>query len=232
MRLGYTSRRERRKVYERTRVRADDPYSGRQPTSHERRAGQPWDASYIDGPAPWDVGRPQPAILRLAGEGAFAGAVLDAGCGTGENALHIVSLGLHVVGVDLAETALSIARRKAAARGIDAAFVVADALYLDPLGPVFQTVLDCGLFHTFDGDERRDYVASLASVTSRGGNLYVLCFSDVGPDTGPHPIGQEELRAAFKRSGGWSVASVSPDRIQTRFDAQGAPAWLAKIERI
>jgi SAM-dependent methyltransferase len=233
MRLGYTSRGEGTEMSERTRVRADDPYSGRQPTSHERRAGQPWDASYLDGPAPWDIGRPQPAILRLASGGAFAGAVLDAGCGTGENALHVASLGLHVLGVDVAETALSIAREKAADRGIDADFAVADALHLDRLGRVFETVLDCGLFHSFDSDERRDYVAGLASVTSRGGDLYVLCFSDVGPATGgPHPISQEELRAAFKRSGGWSVASVSADRIQTRFDSQGAPAWLAKIERI
>jgi hypothetical protein len=28
-----------------------DPHSGRPPTSHERRAGQPSDASYADGPA-------------------------------------------------------------------------------------------------------------------------------------------------------------------------------------
>ena len=171
--------------------------------------------------------------MRLAGEGAFAGAVLDAGCGTGENALHLASLGLHVLGVDVAETALSIAREKAAGRGIDAEFVVADALHLHRLGRVFETVLDCGLLHTFDSDERRDYVASLASVTGRGGHLYVLCFSDVGPDgCGPHPISQEELRAAFEPSGGWSVACVSPDRLRTRFHAQGAPAWLAKIERI
>jgi ubiquinone/menaquinone biosynthesis C-methylase UbiE len=171
--------------------------------------------------------------VRLAGDGAFAGAVLDAGCGTGENALHVASLGLHVVGVDVAETALSIARATAARRGIDAEFVVADALHLDRLGRVFETVLDCGLFHTFDSDERRDYVAGLASVTSRGGDLYLLCFSDVGPGPcGPHPISQEELSAAFTRGGGWCVASVGPDRIQTRFDAQGAPAWLAKIDRI
>jgi SAM-dependent methyltransferase len=234
MRLGYTSPQgEGTEMSERTGVRGDDPCRGRRATSHERRAGQPWDASYLDGPAPWDIGRPQPAILRLAGEGAFAGAVLDAGCGTGDNALHVAALGLHVLGVDVAETALSIAREKAASRGIDADFVVADALRLDRLGRVFETVLDCGLFHTFDSEERRDYVASLASVTSRGGNLHVLCFSDVDPDTsGPHPISQEELRAAFRPSGGWSVASVSHDRIQTRFDAQGAPAWLARIERI
>ena len=220
------------KMSQHTRTRADDSYGGRQPTSHERRAGQPWDASYLDGPAPWDTGQPQPAIVRLAGEGAFAGAVLDAGCGTGENTLHVASLGLHVLGVDVAEIALSIARKKAADRGIDADFVVADALHLDRLDRAFETVLDCGLFHTFDSDERRDYVTSLASVTARGGHLYVLCFSDVGPDPGPHPISQEELRAAFKRSSGWSVASISPDRCQTRFHAQGAPAWLAKIERV
>jgi SAM-dependent methyltransferase len=217
---------------EQTGVRADDSYGGRQPTGHERRAGRSWDASYLGGPAPWDIGEPQPAILRLAGEGAFAGAVLDAGCGTGENALHVASLGLHVLGVDVAETALSIARKKAAARGIDADFAVADAFHLDRLDRVFETVLDCGLFHTFDSDERRDYVASLASVTGRGGHLYVLCFSDVGPDRGPHPVSQEQLRAAFERSSGWSVASISPDRCQTTFHAQGAPAWLAKIERI
>jgi len=30
---------------------------------------------------------------------------------------------------------------------------------------MFVRVLDCGLFHTFDGGERPGYVASLASVT-------------------------------------------------------------------
>jgi SAM-dependent methyltransferase len=218
---------------ERSGTSADDPFSGRQPTSHERRAGRPWDASYLDGPAPWDTGEPQPAILRLASKSGFAGAVLDAGCGTGENALHVASLGFQVLGVDVAETALAIAREKAETRGIDAEFVVADAFQLGRLGRMFETVLDCGLFHTFDGDERRGYVASLASVTERGATLYVLCFSDVGPDTGgPHRISQEELGAAFNRSNGWNVTAIGADRCNTRFDADGAPAWLATIKRI
>src|SRR6516165_5668524 len=177
------------------RSECDDPFGGRQPTSHERMTGLPWDASYRDGPAPWDVGRPQPAIVRVASEGGFAGAVLDAGCGTGENALHVASLGLPVVGVDVAETALAIARAKAADRGIKAEFVTADALALGRLGRTFETVLDCGLFHSLDGDERRGYAASLASVTEHGGTLYVLCFADVGSGTcGPHPVSEGELR--------------------------------------
>jgi SAM-dependent methyltransferase len=210
----------------------DDPFSGRRPTSHERLSGLPWDASYHGGTAPWDIGRPQPAIVRLASERGFAGAVLDAGCGTGENALHVASLGLSVLGVDVAETALAIARAKADDRGIEVEFAAADAFQLERLGRRFETVLDCGLFHTFDVVERPRYAASLASVTERDGTLYVLCFSDDGPDTGPHPISQEELRAAFNRSGGWNVAAIEPDRVQTRHHADGAPAWFAKIKRI
>jgi SAM-dependent methyltransferase len=80
--------------------------------------GLPWDASYRDGPAPWDIGRPQPAVVRLAARGGFTGTVLDAGCGTGENALHLASLGLDVLGVDVAETALAIAPERARDRGI------------------------------------------------------------------------------------------------------------------
>jgi SAM-dependent methyltransferase len=196
-------------------------------------AGQPWDASYHDGPPPWDIGRPQPAVVRVASAGGFTGAVLDAGCGTGENALHVAALGLRVLGVDVAETAIAIARQKAHARGIEAEFAVADAFHLERLGRTFETVLDCGLFHAFDGDERSRYVASLATVTERDGTLYVLCFSDEGPGTGPHPVSQEELRAAFNASAGWTVAAIARDRVQTRFHGdEGAPAWLATITRI
>ena len=221
---------------ERSGSGADDLFSGRRPTSHERMTGLPWDASYHDGPAPWDIGRPQPAIVRLASEGRFAGAVLDAGCGTGENALHVAALiapvGLSVLGVDVAETALAIAREKAENRGIKIEFAAADAFQLERLGRRFKTVLDSGLFHTFDGDERPGYVASLASVTELDGTLYVLCFSDDGPDTGPHPVSQAELRAAFNPSRGWNVAAIEPDRIQTRYHDDGAPAWFATIKRI
>jgi NADPH:quinone reductase-like Zn-dependent oxidoreductase/SAM-dependent methyltransferase len=215
------------------RLLTDDPFGGRQPTSHERMTGLPWDASYHDGPAPWDIGRPQPAIVRLASQGAFAGAVLDVGCGTGEHALLVAGLGLPVLGVDVAETALAMAREKARDRGIDVELAVADALHLERLGRMFQTVLDCGLFHAFDAEERPAYVASLASVTEHGGTVYVLCFSDEGPETGPHPVSQEELSAAFNPDNGWNVVAIEAERVQTRFhDDNGAPAWLATVKRI
>ena len=194
-------------------------------------AGRPWDASYVDGPAPWDIGHPQPAIVRLAAEGVFRGAVLDAGCGTGENALHLAALGLPVLGIDVAESALAMAREKAAERGLGAEFATADAFHLERLGRKFDTVLDCGLFHACDGEERACYAASLAAVIARGGRLFILCFSDEGPDTGPHPVRQEDLRAAFRPDHGWRFVAIEPERVETRFHASGAPAWLARIER-
>jgi SAM-dependent methyltransferase len=213
---------------------ANDPFAARHPTSHERMTGLPWDASYHHGPAPWDIGHPQPRIVRVGSAGGFAGPVLDAGCGTGENTLYLASLGLPVLGVDVAETALAIAREKAKARGLTVEFETADAFHLERLGRTFKTVLDCGLFHTFNAGEQPAYVASLASVTEPGGTVYVLCFSDEGPDPdiGPHPVSQEELKAAFNPSTGWNILAIKPDRIQTRFHDNGAPAWLATIKRI
>src|SRR5438876_11424424 len=38
--------------------------------------------------------------------------------------------------------------------GSQVEFAAADAFQLERLGRRFETVLDCGLFHTFDGDER------------------------------------------------------------------------------
>ncbi|WP_037317534.1 class I SAM-dependent methyltransferase [Amycolatopsis orientalis] len=188
--------------------------------------GLPWDASYREGPAPWDFGGPQPAVVEAAGR--FTGDVLDVGCGSGENALHLASLGLRVLGVDVAETALRRARRMAGERGLDAEFATADALRLERLGRGFDTVLDCGLFHTFDADERVRYVKSLEAVTK--GTLFILCFSDEGENTGPHPVKREALTAPFGR--GWRVKTIEKARVRTRFhDENGAPAWFATIER-
>jgi SAM-dependent methyltransferase len=217
----------------RSDAEAFESRGARAPTSHEQVSGRSWDASYRDaGPAPWDIGRPQAPFVRIASAPGFADPVLDAGCGTGEHALLAASLGLRVLGVDLAATAVSLARTKALERGLDAEFAVADAFELHRLGRTFRTVLDCGLFHTCDSDERPRYVASLASVTEPGATLYVLCFSDEAPDGAPHPVSRTELRTAFDDHEGWKIISVEADRIDTTFTGDdGIPAWFATIRR-
>src|SRR5438128_10310610 len=100
------------------------------------------------GKAPWDVDRPQPAIVRLVKAGAISGDVLDVGCGTGENALFLGENGFVVLGVDMVKKAIDIAKRKAAERrAATVDFRVADALMLGRLERTFDTVTDSGLLH-------------------------------------------------------------------------------------
>src|SRR5512143_2042955 len=140
-----------------------------------------WDFAYDSGRPPWDIGRAQPAVVRLAERGAFRSPVLDAGCGTGENAMELAARGLEVIGIDGSSSAIRRAREKSAQREVPVTFSVADALDLPALDRSFGSVLDCGLFHTFTDDERTRYVDGLAAVVVAGGRVSLLCFSDEEP---------------------------------------------------
>jgi cyclopropane fatty-acyl-phospholipid synthase-like methyltransferase len=194
-----------------------------------------WDASYTASkPAPWDIGRPQPAFVRLAERGLLSGQLLDSGCGTGEQTLLAASHGADAIGVDVSVHAIELAQAKAAERGLTARFEVADALRLGDLGLMFDVVIDSGVFHVFDDKDRVKYVASLASVLRDGGYCHLLCFSDQQPGTlGPRRVRQDELRAAF--SGGWRIISIEAATFDLNESGLGislAQAWLAAIQRV
>ena len=192
-----------------------------------------WDEVYTaDTPPPWDIGRPQPAFVRLADDGLLRGQLLDAGCGRGEQALLAAAHGADAMGVDISPSAIEQARRKAAERGLTVRFEVADALNLGQLGLTFDTVIDCGLFHTFDDDGRARYVTGLASVLRPGGTCYLMCFSDRQPgEFGPRRVRQDELRAAFSDS--WAVESIVADAFEVNagFPGRTAQARLATNRR-
>ena len=200
-----------------------------------------FDDFYKNQTPPWVIGEPQPAIVDLAGDGAFSGRVLDVGCGTGEHTILLARSGHDVLGIDGAPTAVAQARRNAAGQGIDARFEVADALNLGD-SPGYDTIIDSALFHIFDDGERATYVRSLHTATRPGATVYVLALSDAGRGFGPE-VSEATIRDAF--GAGWQIEELTATTyrgVVTEVHAQelglavGArvdePAWLARVRRM
>ena len=188
-----------------------------------------FDASY-DGTPPWDIGRAQREIIKLAQSGILRSDILDVGCGTGENALYLASLGFNVWGVDAAPKAIAKAQKKSEEKKIATHFESADALHLKELNKKFDTLIDCGLFHVFSDEDRSLYVKSLHEALKPGGRYFLLCFSDKEPGTwGPRRIKKSELEAAFAK--GWKIETIREAVFETNFDEPIVQAWLAMIER-
>jgi SAM-dependent methyltransferase len=188
-----------------------------------------FDVAYEGSPA-WDIGRPQPAVVRLEEAGRIAGSVLDVGCGTGENALYLAARGHEVVGVDLARRAIERAETKAAERGIDAAFRVWDALRLGELGRTFDTAIDVGMFHTLTDEERVPYARSLRKAVVPGGRAFVLCWSERNAwGFGPRRVTHMELLGSFER--GWTVDPIVEERLEGKLAGGSVHAWLAPLTR-
>lgn len=184
----------------------------------------------------WEIGRPQQALLEVADR--ITGSILDSGCGTGEIALFFASRGHRVTGIDFLAEPITLAKQKAVERGLTATFRVMDALALVELSELFDNVIDSGLFHVFNDDDRRRYVNGLASVLKPGGWLFLLCFSDAEPgDQGPRRVSQQEIVDAFAQ--GWLIESIESSRYEVRPDPNdssfqdGCPkAWFVVAQRI
>ena len=180
------------------------------------------------GRPPWDIGRPQKEFVALARQGEITGSVLDIGCGTGDNALFFADEGHEVLGIDVVPAAIEKAQQKAAGHGPGVQFLVLDARDLPRLNRTFDTVTDCGFFHTLSDDDRPVYVNNLAAVLPRGGKYFMLCFSELEPGGyGPRRVTQAEIRETFRD--GWVIHSIRPAVFEGNTRAGGSRAWLSSM---
>jgi cyclopropane fatty-acyl-phospholipid synthase-like methyltransferase len=184
---------------------------------------------YHDAP-PWDIGRPQKEFVQLEEAGEIVGSVLDVGCGTGENALFLAAKGHDVWGIDFTPIAIERAQYKATERNLNVTFLTRNALELGTLERTFDTVIDSGLFHVLNDEERPRFVTNLTSVLHRYGTYFMLCFSELQPGSyGPRRVTQSDIRNAFDRA--WHINYIRPAQMESRRLVDGIHAWLSSISK-
>ena len=179
----------------------------------------------------WETGRPQLEVVALADAGEIEGVVLDAGCGTGENAIYLARRKrCRVIGVDFVPRAIEIARSKAVARGAEVEFAVCDVRSLPFSDDAFDTALDSGLFHVFSDDGKATYARRLRAVVRLGGLFHVIVWSEQQPGgEGPARVSRAQLRRYFAE--GWDCLGMKAGVYETVIHGRGAKAWVASFRR-
>ena len=183
-----------------------------------------WDAAYRqEAPPPWSIGRPQPELAALIGEGKIRSDVLDAGCGHAALSLALAARGYTVVGLDASETAVSAAAAVAAEHNLTTAtFAQADVTSFGEYPPGsesrFSTIFDSGCLHSLPSEKRQDYLQSICRAAAPGASLYILAFAagafgdqDGTDRPGPHGLTESELRDAVSTL--WEVDDIRPAKV-------------------
>jgi SAM-dependent methyltransferase len=191
-----------------------------------------WEARYRSGDLPWDTGRADLHLTRLV-EGRPLGPcrALEIGCGTGTDACWLAGRGFDVTAVDIAPTAVSMAREKARSASCEVSFVVGDFLETELGGAPFRLAYDRGCFHVFETDAER---AALARNVSRHLGAGGLWLSLVGSADGPPHEGGPPRRSArdivLAVETLFEVLSLEADRFDLGA-TEGPPAWVCLLRR-
>jgi SAM-dependent methyltransferase len=191
-----------------------------------------WDAPYRGSRAPgWDVGRPSRYLVQAVTDGAVQpGRAIVLGCGTGTNAIYLASQGFDVTAVDVAPTALSLARDKARKAAVTVRWVLADVLALPRLEP-FDLVFDRGCYHHIRRYDAPGYVETTRRLSHTGTRVLILGSRYTGSNRGgPPPIKEEEIRDDFSKLFEilW-LREIHFDRPDA--SAEGPPAWSVLLRR-
>lgn len=194
-----------------------------------------WNARYLSGDTPWNQHSTLHALDRVLREWRIGpGRVLEMGCGTGANAVHLTRRGYAVTAFDLAPRAIDLARTRAAQAGVRIDFRVADFRQLPDLGLSFPFVYDSGLYHCVRREALDDLLAFLGR-TTQPGSLWLTLAGNAN-ETQPGEKGPPRVRAAEL------CAELEPmfelvELRETHFEAAEQPngwhplAWSALLRR-
>lgn len=164
-----------------------------------------WESRYQTGDMPWEKGRAAPPLLELLDRRGpeiwGKGEVLVPGCGLGHDVRALAACGVGARGVDLAATAVDLARGFPQVAG--EAYELGD--FLEPgwrEGRQFSAIWEHTCFCAIDPSRRVDYAAAVADLLAEGGLLagvFFLTPYDPGEESAgpPFPTSVDEITQLF-----------------------------------
>ena len=125
---------------------------------------------------------------------------LDLGTGHATQAIWLAKRGFNVIGSDLAEAAISRAR-KIYANEKNVNFIVDDILNTKLKSNEFDYIFDRGCFHVLLPRDRKEYINKIKKILKDNGILFLKCFSDKeSMQEGPYKFSPDEIRDLFSES--------------------------------
>ncbi len=152
-----------------------------------------YEDAYAAGDVPWNelpVAVEVAALIPLAGAGRPP-RLLDVGCGSGHNLPLLEKMSDDVSGVDIAPSAVALARAKARR---PEQFVVGSAAALPWADGSFDVVVDVGCLHCLTPAEVSAYVREVGRVLAPGGRFLCRAFKPREPEVvAAQPVARQQL---------------------------------------
>ncbi len=135
---------------------------------------------------PWNIEEPPKALVELVeSEKVKSCKTIDLGCGAGNYAIYLASIGFDVTGVDISPMAVKIAKENAKKRGVKCDFFVANVLGdLDEVKEIFDFAYDWELLHHIFPEKRKKYIENVYGILNPRGKYLSICFSEKDPQFG------------------------------------------------
>ena len=177
---------------------------------------------------PWDHGEPMPALVDwLAGrypDGAVGQRAIVVGCGYGDDAEYVASLGFTTTAFDISATAIEVACRRHERTGVD--YQRADLLAV-PIAwrQGFDLVVESTTLQCLPPGLHGQAAGAVAGLAAPGGTVLVIARQPSTCD----PVGPPWLLEKAE------VESVAVNGVElVRFDTvsmNGGPRWVAEFRR-
>jgi 2-polyprenyl-3-methyl-5-hydroxy-6-metoxy-1,4-benzoquinol methylase len=135
---------------------------------------------------PWNMEVPPDVLVDLIESGKVKSCkTIDLGCGVGNYALYLASLGFEVTGVDIAPSAINIAKENARKRGLKSRFIASDLLGdLNEMKETFDFAYDWEVLHHIFPADRKKYIENVFGLLNHGAKYLSVCFSEMDPQFG------------------------------------------------